>query len=229
MENYTEESVVAELNDIREKADKQLDYELGEIVSLVRNGMPNTLSLTKEQALRLVHAALRLRRLPEGMRVVDLKELLFAVNGYGGRYDVFLDIINADNYSTVSGALIKLIDSLIYDILDDGYIHVVRAVFLQTIPIGDNRESRYVQYHLNCHEYLERKEAEERILNSGIHVFKVEVESMKDMWFGSIDKFCDFLEIIGDPGNYPDDDCYHEKLAAKLDELMEPDKFDNWE
>ena len=91
-------------------------------------------------------------------------------------------------------------------------------------------ETKFVRYYLTSREWFRKEEIEKRILdtNAGMtSLCEVKVIGMKRMWFGEIEKFAEFLKILGNSENY--DALYDENMVSAIDKLMQPEKFKEWE
>ena len=221
------DELVSKLTEIRKAADKQLDKELNEVISCV------TTDRHSKEAYELVNAALQLRSLPEGLRIINLREVLFTLDGFSTQYSALEDISNAENFSTVSSALVKLADAAVYDILDDGCLDLLRVECSEHLATTafPTKDTKFVRYYLTSREWLTREEAEKRILNTNVgritRIFEVKITGMKRMWFGKVEKFVEFLKILANKDNYVFP--YNENMVSAIDKLMQPEKFKEWE
>lgn len=219
--------LISKLTEIRKAADKQLDRELEMLIACMTDHLH-----TKETS-GLIDAALQLRSLDEGIRVVDLGRVLFTLDGRASRYSVLMDIADANNFTTVSSALSELVSTAFYDILDDGILNLIRVECTEHF-VGDAlpEETKFVRYYLTSNEWFGRKEEiEKRILdtNAGMTqgLCEIKIVGMKRMWFGEVGKFAEFLKILANNENY--DVLYNNNMVAAIDELLHPEKFKEWE
>lgn len=220
------DELISKLTEIRKAADKQLDKELEEVVSCV------TTHRHAEEARGLINAALQLRSLDEGVRLIDLKRVLLTLDGLSSRYSVLMDIANAENFTTVSPALTELVRMAVYDILDDGILNLIRVECSEHF-VSDmlpTEETKFVRYYLTSNEWFGKGEIERRVLdtNAGMtSLCEVKVVGMKRMWFGEIGKFAEFLKVLGNSENY--DLPHNENMVSAIDKLMQPEKFKEWD
>jgi len=219
------DELISRLTEIRKAADKQLDKELEKLIACLAN------HLHAEEARSLVDAALQLRSLDEGIRLVDLRRILFTLDGFS-RYSVLMDIADANNFTTVSSSLSELVHTAFYDILDDGILNLIRVECTEHFASDmlPTEETKFVRYYLTSNEWFRKEEIEKRVLdtNAGMtSLCEVKVVGMKRMWFGEIEKFTEFLKILGNSKNY--DVLYNDNMVSAIDKLMQPEKFKEWE
>lgn len=220
------DELVSKLTEIRMAADNQLDEELEEVIACV------TAHEHAEESRGLISAALQLRSLDEGVRLVDLERVLLTLDGRSSRYSVLMVIADAKNFTTVSSALTELVRAAIYDILDDGCLNLIRVECSERFAYKGLRteETKFVRYYLTSREWFRKKEIEKRILdtNAGMTtgLCKVKVVGMKRMWFGEIGKFAEFLKILSNSENF--DLPYNENLVNAIDRLLQPENFKEW-
>ena len=220
------DELVSKLIEIRKASDQQLDKELAKVIDLMIS------HLNAKEVRGLIDAALQLRSLDEGTRLIDFKRILFTLDGASSRYSVLMAIANAENFTTVSRCLTELVRTAFYDILDDGILNLIRVECSEhfvsdTLP---TEETKFVRYYLTCNEWFRKREIEELILdtNAGMtSLCEVKVVGMKRMWFGEIEKFAEFLKILANEENY--DPLYNNNLVAAIDKLLKPEKFKEWE
>lgn len=219
--------LISKLTEIRKAADKQLDKELEHVIACMTNYQD------AEEVSGLIDAALQLRSLDDGIRLVDLGRVLFTLDGRASRYSVLMDIADVDNFTTVSAALSELVSTAFYDILDDGILNLIRVECTEHFisDVLPTEETKFVRYYLTSNEWFGRKEEiEKRVLdtNAGMtSLCEVKVVGMKRMWFGEVGKFAEFLKILGNSENY---DCLHDdNMVSAIDKLMQPEKFKEWE
>lgn len=178
-------------------------------------------------SMQLIEAALGLRSLCEGNEI-EANHILFEANNWRSRYMCFLDIMRHDEVMRVPQALDLLITEANYDILDDGWLGLVRLechdVWTPHGVIDDNSNklgNDYVIYRMNCNEYLSRSGLKKQLQKCQCMKTRI-IDSCKYVSFKSIEDFTEFLKIIGDNNNYDRDN--HKKIAEKLDALMHPEE-----
>lgn len=221
------DELISKLTEIRKEADQQLDKELGEVIACL------TTNEHTEEARGLISAALQLRSLDEGVRLIDLKRVLLTLDWPSTRYSMLMAIADDENFTTVSSALAELVRETFYDILDDGILNLFRVECSERLSYQGlhEDETKFVRYYLTSREWFRKKEIEKRILdtNAGMTpgLCKVKVVGIKRMWFGETGKFAEFLRILGNSENY--DLPYNENMASAIDKLMQPEKFKEWE
>ena len=221
------DELVSKLTEIRKAADQQLDKELEEAIACV------TTHEHAEESRGLISAALQLRSLDEGVRLVDLKRVLLTLDRPSTQYSVLMAIADAEKFTTVSSALTELVHAAVYDILDDGCLDLIRVECSEQLAYNGLRtdETKFVRYYLTSREWLRKAEVEKRVIDTNAGrptgLCKVKVVGMKRMWFGEIGRFSEFLKILGNSKNY---DClYDENMVSEIDKLMQPEKFKEWE
>jgi hypothetical protein len=215
------------LDDFMENAEKnaarQFRFEINDMYKALED-CPGTSAL--------VEAALGLRNLCEGHEV-EANHILFEANNWRSRYMCLLDIMRHDEVLRVPQALENLITEANYDILDDGWLGLVRfechnvwtphgVIEDYSNKLGDD----YVIYRMNCNEYISKAGLKKNLQICQCMSTRI-VDSSKYVSFKSIEDFTEFLKIIGDNGNYDRDN--HKKIAEKLDALMHPEKVKEWE
>jgi len=205
------------LSELHSGAVNQIDNEFFELEKFLRD------DATPEE-VRVINAALNLRRLDEGLRVVELYSLIFGLDGRSTRYSCLYRIADSSHFTTIASDLLNLIERLTYDILDDGYLRLVRVKMnYQTFKVGVGEE--HFRYFLSCREDFTMKKIEDAVRRHS--VFPFHIVKVKKMWFGDIDKFASFLALLAD--GFDSKDPYQDKLAKRIDELMEPETYEDWE
>lgn len=178
----------------------------------------------KPEEVRIINTVLNLRRLDAGVRMVNFYSMLFELDGYGSRYSDLYAISNPEHFSTIATDLLDLVRRLTYDILDDGYLRLVRVKMnYQTFKIGE--EVEHLSYFLSSHEDLTMKKIEVAVNHHS--VFPFHVVNVKNMWFNSLGQFASFLELFAN--GFDSKDPYQDKLAKRIDRLMKPETYRNWE
>ena len=219
-----ESTIISRLMEIRGKADGQLDKETNGFIETIRNEED-----WKDEIQALVSALLDLRDLASEniSRMFDMRTVFFAIDGRNSHYEEMDGIIDPENFTTVAKDLDSMVDSLVYDILDDGYLRIVRAEMTCGLVGFEHSGYTVVKHFLTTNEYMDRNAVLNRILNDfSYSPFKYEVTSLKRTWFGTIPKFTRLVKVMSDRDNY--DSVYNEKLAMEIDKLMCFKDDDEW-
>ena len=219
-----ESTIISRIKEIRDKANGQLDKETDEFIGSIQNEED-----WKDEIQALVSALLNLRDLASKdiSRMFDMRTVFFAIDGRNSHYDELIRIIDPENFTTVAKDLDSMVDSLVYDILDDGYLRIVRAEVTCGLVGFEDSGCTVVKHFLTTNEYMDRNAVSNRILDDFSYTpFKCEVVSLKMTWFGTIPKFTRIVEAVADKSNY--DSTYNEKLANEIDALMNFDAVDEW-
>ena len=205
------------LSELHSGAVNEVDREFSELETFLKDK-------ANPEEIRIVNAALNLRRLDEGIRVVELYNMLFGLDVRNTRYSCLYRIADSSHYSTIASDLMNLVERLTYDILDDGYLRLVRVVVdYQTFKVGE--EAPHVQYFLSCNENLKMGTIKAAV---NLHsVFPFRVVNVKNMWFDSLDQFASFLWLLAD--GFDSKDAYQDGLAKMISKLMRPETYKNWE
>lgn len=203
------------LSELHSGAVKQIDKEFSELEKFLKE-------YAKPEETRVVNAALGLRKLDEGIRVVELYNMLFGL-GSNNRYSCLYRIADSSHFSTIASDLMNLVERLPYDILDDGYLRLVRVKMnYQTFKVGIGEE--HFRYFLSSREDLTMKKIENAVNHHS--VFPFHVVNIKNMWFKDLDQFASFLELLAD--GFDSKDAYQDGLARRIDKLMKPETYRNW-
>lgn len=205
------------LSELHSGAVNQVDNEFIELEKFLKDE-------AKPEEIRIVNAALNLRKLDEWMRMTKFHDMVFGLDGNSARYSDLYAISNSEHFSTIAVDLLDLIRRLNYDILDDGYLRLVRAkINYQTFKVGEEVEHFF--YFLLSHEDLTMKRIEAAVNHHS--PFQLRVVNVKTMWFKNLDQFASFLGLLAD--GFDSKDAYQDKLAKWIDELMKPETYRNWE
>ncbi len=208
-------TLTTNLSELHSSAVNQVDNEFFELEAFLKDE-------AKPEEIRIINAALNLRRMEAGVRMVNFHRMLFELDGHS-RYSDLYAISNPEHCSTIAVDLLDLVRRLRYDILDDGYLRLVRVKMnYQTFKVGVGEE--HFCYFLLSHEDLTMKKIEAAVNYHS--VFPFHVVSVKTMWFKSLDQFASFLGLLAD--GFDSKDVYQDKLAKKIDELMKPETYRNW-
>ena len=209
-------TLTTNLSELHSGAVNQVDSEFFELEKFLKDE-------AKPEEIRIINAALNLRRLDAGVRMVNFHRMLFELETYGSRYSDLYTISNPEHFSTIATDLLDLVRRLRYDILDDGYLRLVRVKMnYQTFKIGIGDE--HLSYFLLSHEDLTMKQIEAAVNHHSPFPFRV--VNVKTMWFKSLDQFASFLGLLAD--GFDSKDVYQDKLAKRIDELMKPETYRNW-
>ena len=204
-----------DLSELHSSAVNQVDREFAELETFLKNE-------AKPEEVRVINAVLNLRRLNDGIRMVDFHHMFFELDGSSSRYSDLYKLINPEHYSTIAAGLLDFVGGLTYDILDDGYLRLVRVKMnYQKIEGG---ETEHFSYFLLSHEDLTMRKIEAAINHHS--VFPLRVVNVKTMWFKSLDQFASFLELLAN--GFDSNDVYQDGLAKKIDELMKPETYRDW-
>ena len=177
----------------------------------------------KPEEIRIINAALNLRKLDAGVRMVNFSSMLFELDRHGSRYSDLYAISDPEHFSTIATDLLDLVRRLRYDILDDGYLRLVRVkINYQTFKVGE--EVEHFCYFLSSREDLTMKKIEAAVNHHS--VFPLHVVNVKNMWFKSLEQFASFLELLSD--GFDSKDPYQDRLAKWIDKLMKPETYRDW-
>lgn len=210
-------TLATNLSELHSGAVNQVDNEFFELEKFLKDE-------AKPEEIRIINAALNLRKLDAGVRMINFYSMLFELERYSSRYSVLYAISNPEHFSTIATDLLDLVRRLSYDILDDGYLRLVRAkINYQTFKVGE--EVEHFCYFLLSHEDLTMKKIEAAINHHS--VFPLRVVNVKNMWFKSLAQFASFLELLAD--GFDSKDAYQDGLAKRIDKLMKPETYKNWE
>ncbi len=210
-------TLTTNLSELHSGAVNQVDNEFSELETFLKDE-------AKTEEIRIINAALNLRRLDDGVRMVNFHSMLFELDGHGSRYSDLYAISNPEHFSTITADLLDLVRRLSYDILDDGYLRLVRAkINYQTFNVGE--EVEHFCYFLSSREDLTVKKIESAVKHHS--VFPLRVVNVKNMWFKSLAQFASFLELLAD--GFDSKDPYQDGLAKRIDKLMKPETHKNWE
>ena len=198
----------------REGAIRQIDREFSSLSDFL-----NENAGTDEA--RVVEAALRLRKLPEVMRVTELCEITLGLDGNGSKYARLYRIAASDHFTTLAADLVNLVQDLAYDVLDEGSVRLVRVKSAyQTFQVGP--EPTHVRYFLTCNGNLKMEDVE-KALGRRRSSLPSHVVSVKEMRFKDLGQFASFLDILAD--GLDSGDPYQDRLSERIDGLMKPEKF----
>ncbi len=209
-------TLTTNISELHSGAVNQVDNEFIELEKFLKDE-------AKPEEVRIINAALNLRRLDAGVRMVNLHNMLFELDGHGSRYSDLYAISNPEHFSTIATDLLELVRRLRYDILDDGYLRLVRVkISYQTFKVGIGEE--HFCYFLSSCEDSTMNEVDAAVNHHS--VFPLHVVNVKKMWFKSLDQFASFLELLAD--GFDSKDPYQDGLAKRIDKLMKPETYKNW-
>lgn len=209
-------TLTTNLSELHSRAVNQVDNEFFELETFLKDK-------TKLGLVRIMNAALNLRKLNEWMRVTHFRDMVFGLDGNDSRYSDLYAISNPEHCSTIARDLLDLVERLSYDILDDGYLRLVRAkINYQTFKVGEEVEHFF--YFLLSHEDLTMKRIEAAVNHHS--PFQLRVANVKTMWFKNLDQFASFLGLLVD--GFDSKDAYQDRLAKRIDELMKPETYRDW-
>ena len=180
----------------------------------------------KEVYDRIVKALLKLREFTESQKFT-LGSILYGKNG--SCLNDFSSIINSGEWMRLPGALEYILWALEYNIEDDGFLRLMRLEILDDIDstVDFEHEKSYnyreIQYFLSTEEDEEYQEIAKNWFKaeSTVGFINPVLVSAKLNWFGNLEKFADFLELLADKKNWDDSEFTG---TAKVDQLMEFDK-----
>ena len=129
--------------------------------------------------------------------------------------DDFHHIINKEEFLKLPHVLDNLITRLRYNILDDGYLRLMKLDILDDVDSKSNMKEwlkqnnktmnrtaiRYFLYTAECSDVKEIAESKMKA-GFGSDFFNPILTSVKTNWFGSLDEFRSFLEILVDSQNW---------------------------
>lgn len=165
----------------------------------------------------LVEAMLRLRTLYSEAQRYQVREILLGLSQTpSNEYWPVIDIMSPREYMRVPSALSSVLQAAFFDILDDGFLRLVR---IEGNYYGGGK--KFVLHRLVNREWTTRHEVEQKILEV---IPMGDITNIKRSWFDSLYAFADFLNILGNPDLIESE----EQLAYRLDELMKPEKTTEW-
>ena len=209
-------TIATNITELHSRAVNQVDMEFSELEAFLKKE-------AKPEEIRIINAALNLRRLDEWMRITNFHDIVFKLDGNGSRYSDLYAISNPEHCSTIAVDLLDLVRRLRYDILDDGYLRLVRVKMnYQTFKVGVGEE--HFRYFLSTHEDMTMDEIEAAV--NHYSPFPFHIVKVKNMWFKSLEQFASFLELLAD--GFDSKDHYQDRLAKKIDELMKPETYRDW-
>ena len=209
-------TLTTNLSELHSGAVNQVDKEFSELETFLKDE-------AKPEEIRIINAALNLRRLDAGVRMVNFHSMLFELDGRSSRYSDLYAISDPEHFSTIAADLLDLVRRLTYDILDDGYLRLVRVKMnYQTFKAGE--EVEHFCYFLSSREDLTMKKIEAAVNHHS--VFPLRVVNVKNMWFKSLEQFASFLELLAD--GFDSKDPYQDRLAKWIDKLMKPETYRDW-
>ena len=216
-EQFMSMALSTNLSELHSGAVNQVDKEFCDLETFLKDE-------AKTEEIRIINAALNLRKLDEWMRLTEFHNMIFELDGHGSRYSDLYAISNPEHFSTIATDLLDLVRRLTYDILDDGYLRLVRVKMnYQTFKVGVGEE--HFSYFLSSREDLTMKKIEAAVNHHS--VFPLRVVNVKNMWFKNLDQFASFLELLAD--GFDSKDPYQDGLAKRIDKLMKPETYRNWE
>lgn len=129
--------------------------------------------------------------------------------------DDFHQIINKEEFLKLPHVLDNLITRLRYNILDDGYLRLMKLDILDDVDSKSNMQEwlkqnnktmnrTAIRYFLYTGEWSDVKEIAESKMKTSFDsdFFNPILTSVKTNWFSSLDEFRSFLEVLVDPQNW---------------------------
>ena len=209
-------ALATNISELHSSAVNQIDKEFSELETFLKNE-------AKPDEVRIVNAALNLRRLYGWTRMTKFNDLVFGLDGRGSKYSCLYAISDTGRSSTIARDLLDLVSQLSYDILDYGYLRLVRVKMnYQTFKAGE--EVYHVRYFLTRDENLTMKKIEEAVKDHSPLPFRI--VNVKKMRFSGLGQFASFLELLVDGF---DSSTYQDGLARRIDDLMKPETYEDQE
>ena len=209
-------TLTTNLSELHSGAVNQVDREFSELEKFLKDE-------AKPEEVRIVNAALNLRRLDEWTRVTRFHDMVFRLDGCGAKYSCLYAISDTGHSSTVARDLLDLVSLLSYDILDDGHLWLVRVKMnYQTFKVGE--EVYHTRYFLTRDVNLTMKKIETAVKDHSTLPFRI--INVKNMRFNGLGQFASFLELLAD--GFDSKDPYQDGLAKCIDELMKPETYRDW-
>ena len=174
-----------DFNTLRKKAAVQLQDEWNELQDTLWEN---------PESQRLAEAILKLRGMPDDVKFT-LSEMLCDTVPASFLRD-FKGIFDAHEFIRLPNALDSLITLLRYNILDDGYLRMVKAVIEE--DIGD-RKIKTSKFFLTTDEDTDPIKLTIRKLEreGTLGFFDPKLISVKRTCFGQVEKFVGMLEVLG--------------------------------
>jgi len=193
---------------IKEKAAVQLQDEWNELQDTLRK---------THESQRLADAIMNLRSLTEDNKFTLAKILCDTAASFLSDFSVIFDTAE---FIRLPNTLDSLITFLRYNILDDGYIRIVKAVIEEDI----GKKIKTSKFFLTTDEDTDPIELAMRKLEKDVRLGfdDPKLISVKRTYFGQVEKFTRMLEVFGDEDNWDGFDfigedklepllCFHDK------------------
>ena len=177
--------------DIEKAAMKQLKEEYTELLESFNDDPVNE---------PLVESIMKLRGLSNDARFT-LAEVL--CENRLSFLDDFRHVLNRSESLRLVDALSSLLTHLFYNILDDGYLRLFRLEEVEEFCAGGKQICRTeVYYFLSTDERLRRDVAVDNFISHHGLPYKPKLVSAKTIYFGTMEEFKKFIDILTVPGNW---------------------------
>lgn len=188
------------------KAIEQFDNNVDELNNLISR-RPIFKPLLKE----IVH----IRECASEARLYDTGQILYGGAGARTFLDYFMPVLNPNEHLIYPRSLCQLFNALLYNILDDGYLRICKIEILDDIQTFHSGKrfpvlpTKNPEAKTMCFLTTEEKFGDEMAdigknwlkRNEGMWI-NPQIVSFKIDWFGTIERFTDFMRLLGKKSNW---------------------------